>query len=105
MKASTEKGDNFERGAYDKLTDELYEVEFLKYEQLAGFVGYEDTQITGIGFYKYMCASRPEGVGPNGEVEPIVDTDPTDPVTQLTTGNLDPDKETICENGDAECVT
>ena len=97
------------------MTDELYEVEFLKYEPLAGFVGYEDSQITGIGFYRYMCANRPEGLGPNGEpldpnttggeVEPIVVTDPTDPVTPPTSGNLDPEKETICEDGDAECVT
>ena len=117
MKASTEKGVNFERGVYDKETDELYEVNFLKYEPLAGFVGYENEQITGIGFYRYMCASRPEGLGPNGEPLPGTDlvdpsgegegeevTDP-DTVVDPTDLNIDPDKDKICEDGDAECVT
>ena len=37
-------------------------MEFEQYEPLAGFVGYEDTTIKAIGFYRYKCASRPEDV-------------------------------------------
>ena len=35
-------------------------MEFDKYESLAGFVGYEDTEVKSLGFYRYMCAERPE---------------------------------------------
>ena len=32
---------------------------------MAGFVGYESGPITGLGFYRYMCAERPEDLNPN----------------------------------------
>ena len=42
------------------MSDLAYEVEFTQYEPLSGFVGYEDTTVKAIGFYRYRCMTRPE---------------------------------------------
>ena len=59
LKASTAAGVTFERGNPTD-SDDSFEIEFDRYEPLAGFVGYELEGITAIGFYRYMCAERPE---------------------------------------------
>ena len=41
-------------------SDEIYEVEFDRYEPLAGFVGYINSDVKALGFYRYKCAERPE---------------------------------------------
>ena len=60
FKASTEKNINFDRGELSDYT-ETFEASFEKYEPLAGFVGYESAgKVSAIGFYRYMCAERPD---------------------------------------------
>ena len=60
VKASTEENFNFERGQQGE-DDLTYTVNFGKYEPFAGFAGYvEGNQVTALGFFRYMCAERPE---------------------------------------------
>ena len=74
MQALDQDGIGLERGrASIKDSDLAYEVTFDKYEALAGFVGYEDTEVKSIGFYRYMCATRPDDVTGEAGTGDIVD--------------------------------
>jgi len=42
---------------------------------LAGFVGYELTGISAIGFYRYMCATRPEDLYTYDQDGNLIDAD------------------------------
>lgn len=79
MQALDQKGVGIERGRESiEASDLKYEVIFDQYEPLSGFVGYEDTSIKAIGFYRYKCASRPEDVtGTEGETTGEGETDGT----------------------------
>lgn len=100
MQVLDQVGLNLELGRDAVLaSDASVVVEFAQYEPLAGFVGYEDTKIRALGFYKYKCATRPddntgqpgtgegEGEGGDGQGEGDGTGEPTDP----TEKPLDPD--------------
>ena len=100
MQALDQMGLNLEQGKNAILaSDTTLEEEFEQYEPLAGFVGYEDTKIRALGFYKYKCATRPddvtgqpgtgegEGEGGEGQGEGDGTGEPTDPNEKP----LDPD--------------
>jgi len=53
-----------------KPRDTDYVIEFSKYEQIAGFVGYELGDITALGFYRYMCDSAPPPEPVDKDTEP-----------------------------------
>ena len=58
-----QKGVGLERGRSSiQVSDLAYEVLFDRYDSLAGFVGYEDTEVKSLGFYRYKCATRPDDV-------------------------------------------
>lgn len=73
FKATTDVGLTMTRGR-PKSFDKEYVTKFTKYQQLAGFVGYELGDITALGAYRYMCDTAP----PPQEAEPDADVDVDD---------------------------
>ena len=64
-----------------------YTVTFGRYEPLAGFAGYVDNnQVAALGFFKYMCAERPEDLD-NGVIDNGDTTDPTESGTGEQNGS------------------
>lgn len=63
--------------------------EFTKYEQIAGFVGYELGDITAVGAYRYKCDSAPppEPTDPKDDQDDIkVDCEDLGMETDYNTG-------------------